>query len=628
MYSYGGGAFVVQADGFLVFTDARSQGLYRISPDGQYVDRVVLSSNTMYGDLATHPNDAEIVLAVRQIKSPALSQPEISFVSIHVVDKTETVLRQGSDFYSHPRFSTDGRMVCWLEWDHPHMPWTGARLYVASWCSGLAEIRRVGSHFGIGQPRWGANRTLFYCHDESGYQQLYYVHFGDDLSQPDPKWLKIRGLEECELAGAEFLLSSSTYFELEEGRLIVTYTKVASSQLAIVDCARGTYTDLDILLNDIAYDALQRINSRQFMVIGATSDCTPALLEVHLPDALEVSTRKLPCRTVTLAYSFDTSRIPEGTLSKPTPMIFSRLLESQALDGEPEASANIGHAFFMRPTNAHHVAGPDELPPCIIMAHGGPTRHHRPSINLQSQYFTSRGYAVVLLNHVGSTGYGKAYRDAMDGLWGVADVQDAVDCVKALVRDKLVDSRRVGITGPSAGGYLTLQAVSTHPDVWAGAVSIYGISDMRVFARTTHHFEKCYDFLLVRGRESLGEAEKVKSGRESPSDALTDSVDNSEAMKKLYDDRSPVTRAQYNKVPVLLLQGTTDCVVTPDQALSFAAAANRDSQDLMDRGVARKASGGPVELVIYEHEGHGFHLASTKKDSLERSERWWRNFLV
>jgi len=592
-----------------VFADSNTRGVYRTSPDGETTSIVISAPNTIYGDLFPHPREARSILAVREVRSPGTTRSRVSIVYIDTKNCIEKELVQGSDFYSCPRFNHDGTLLCWLEWDHPHMPWTGSRLFVARWSSsGLGGRHRVGQHYGISQPHWSQDGRLFYCHDETGYQQLYYVDFEDDnMDSPKPQLLRINGLEERELAGAEFLLSSNTYFHLDGNYMVVTYTEAGQSQLSVVDRFHGTYVDLNVALNDIAYDALQRINSREFLAIGAASNSATALYHICLPEvlgALEEGLR-VSCRTARIAESFDTSGIPEGMLSTPVPFTFPRSTASQS-------PLSVGHAFVMRPTNADYTAPAADLPPCIVMAHGGPTKHFRPSINLEGQYFTSRGYMVVLLNHAGSTGYGKAYRDAMDGGWGVVDVQDAVDLAQALVREGMIDPRRVGITGPSAGGYLTLQAICTRSEVWAGAVSIFGISDMSGFAATTHHFESSYDYLLVQGRDSLERPTAQKD--------MQDEGD-SGALRKLYESRSPITKARDNRVPVLLLQGTEDSVVTPEQATAYVRAANRVQGDSdRDRD--------DVELVMYEHEGHGFHLASTKMDSLERTEQWWRRTLA
>lgn len=613
---YGGGAFTVDADGCIVFIDANTKAVYRARPgDGEAIDTITMHPDTVYGDLAAHPTESRHLLAVRELKSPGKKHPDTSIVCIDTEAKSVRPLREDSDFFSHPRFSLDGTKVCWLQWDHPHMPWTGARLYTASWTgAGLSNVRRVGSQGGCGQPRWGVNETLFYAHDETGYQQLYRVRLGEE-----PQWLRIAGLERCELAGAEFLLSSNTYLELEEGHLVVSYTREGCSRLALVNCAQAVYVDLDMALNDIAYDAMQRISHRSFLVIGAGVDCAAALYRVQLPDDLDFGhPSRHPCQVTMLAQSFDISFLPEGSLSRPVPVTF------------PRSSGPIksGHAFLMLPTNSNHsdhALSAAELPPCIIAAHGGPTKHHRPSINLEYQYFTSRGYAVVLLNHVGSTGYGNAYRDAMDGRWGEADVQDAVDCVEALAGARLIDPRRVGIAGPSAGGYLTLQAACTRPGVWAGAVSVFGISDVAGFARTTHKFESCYDYLLVRGRLSLSGSDRLEGHGSS---TLTERMAENDELGKgtlagLYDERSPIKRAHRLEAPVLLLQGSVDSVVTPDQATDFVAAAKRGRST-----AAGPKAGDLVELVVYGEEGHGFHLARTRQDALIRQESWWQKTLL
>ncbi|KHN96072.1 Peptidase S9, prolyl oligopeptidase, catalytic domain protein [Metarhizium album ARSEF 1941] len=245
-----------------------------------------------------------------------------------------------------------------------------------------------------------------------------------------------------------------------------------------------------------------------------------------------------------LAESFDMTSLAEISLSRPCPVAFPTSSTS--------SSMNTSHAFLMQPSGSHDSSRPGNgLPPGIVYAHGGPTKHHRPSVNLDSRYFPSCGYAVVLLNHVGSTGYGSAYRDAMDGQWGVEDVQDAVDCVDYLAKAGNIDPKRVGIVGGSAGGYLTLQAICTNPDVWSGAVSLYGISDMKGFARTSHKFESCFDHLLVRGRSSLcSEPHNEPTTRQpaQPEDTRVECHDaESTSLLKLYNDRSPINHIDLYK---------------------------------------------------------------------------------
>jgi dipeptidyl aminopeptidase/acylaminoacyl peptidase len=355
------------------------------------------------------------------------------------------------------------------------------------------------------------------------------------------------------------------------------------------------YTDLMLPLVDISYDAMRRLSISSFVVIGIAASHANALHQVDFLPSCPSSRHITP-----LASTFDMSLIPHSFLSTPIPLRF------------PVNSNTQSHAILMAPRNPNFTAPPNTLPPCIVFVHGGPTKHHRPSINLESQFLTSRGYTVVLLNHAGSTGYGRAHRDRLTGAWGVADVQDAVACVNFLVKRGIVDARRVGITGGSAGGYCTLQSMIEYPEVWAAGVSICGIADMGAFAAQTHKFESRYADLLVCGRERFS-----KDQEEAKEDKR----------QSLYRQRSPVHGVRRLRAPVLLLQGTEDKVVPPAQAIAFEEAFRqlpyRNVENLEDGSHKPK-----VEVVLFEGEGHGFHLEESIRKALEMQERWWRETLV
>lgn len=390
---------------------------------------------------------------------------------------------------------------------------------------------------------------------------------------------------------------SHTYFELTDNILIVTYTRRATSYIAFVNMLSGIYYPLKLPINDIAYDAMQRVNGNEFLVVGATVDRAPDLYRITLE--YDESLSRVDCRCI--CRSFDTENIPEGYLSAPTPFEYPRKHPKEA-----NSPLSNGHAFLMLPANPHFEGLANTSPPCIILAHGGPTKHHRPSINLESQYMTSRGFAVVLLNHVGSTGYGNAYRDAMNGKWGVADVQDAVACVMSLAERNLIDANKVGVTGGSAGGYLTMQAMCTSPSTWAAGVSICGISDMAAFARDTHKFECHYDRLLVQGQ-------------------CTSRV---QGRADVYALHSPIAHAANLQAPLLLLQGTDDRVVCPNQAATFVRAVQNERPKARGNSNWALSVAAPIQLELFEQEGHGFHLAISKQRSLELQEQWWIRYLT
>lgn len=197
----------------------------------------------------------------------------------------------------------------------------------------------------------------------------------------------------------------------------------------------------------------------------------------------------------------------------------------------------------------------------------------------------------MLVNHAGSTGYGRAYRELLDGEWGVADVADAASCVRFLISKSLIDSTRVGIVGESAGGYAVLQAAYIYPDLWAGGISLYGISNLQGFAETTHKFESHYLFGLV-----------LQKGM-TPTE-----------VEAVYKDRSACYHAEKIKAPLLLLQGSVDTVVPEVQA--------RQIEDIMHQ------LGKTIEVVVFEGEGHGWHKKETIRESLELQTQFWAKTLV
>jgi dipeptidyl aminopeptidase/acylaminoacyl peptidase len=209
------------------------------------------------------------------------------------------------------------------------------------------------------------------------------------------------------------------------------------------------------------------------------------------------------------------------------------------------------------------------------MSHGGPTAATSPAFSLRTQYWTSRGFAVLDVNYGGSTGYGREYRNRLDGRWGIVDVEDCVNGARYLVEQGLVDGERLAITGGSAGGYTTLAALAFHDTFKAGA-SHYGVADLEALARDTHKFESRYlDGLIGPYPERID----------------------------LYTERSPIRHVEGLSCPVIFFQGLEDEIVPPNQAQTMVA--------------ALRAKGVPVAYLPFEGEQHGFRRAENIKRSLE-----------
>jgi dipeptidyl aminopeptidase/acylaminoacyl peptidase len=226
-------------------------------------------------------------------------------------------------------------------------------------------------------------------------------------------------------------------------------------------------------------------------------------------------------------------------------------------------------------------------PPLLVDLHGGPTDQVPVDWKLRIRWFVSRGWAVLTPNYRGSSGYGRAYRHALDHAWGEVDVLDTVTGITALGTDDRVDAARAAVMGGSAGGFTALLVAAHTPSVVRAAVSLYGVTDLFDLAATTHRFESRYLDRLVG--------------------TLPEHADR-------YAVRSPVHRTRDTSVPVLLLQGADDKVVPPAQA-----------QLLVD---SLRAAGGTVEHHVYEGEGHGFSHESTIVDSYARIEAFLTRWVV
>ena len=241
----------------------------------------------------------------------------------------------------------------------------------------------------------------------------------------------------------------------------------------------------------------------------------------------------------------------------------------------PTDKGQTAHAFYYPPTNQDFIAPSGERPPLLVLSHGGPTGAVNTELDLETQHWTSRGFAVVDVNYGGSTGYGRSYRQRLNGQWGLVDVRDCINAALYLVEQGLVDGQRLAVRGWSAGGYTTLAALAFH-DVFRAGVSHFGVSDLEGLAQESHKFESRY---------------------------LDNLVGAYPAQRDLYLARSPLHHAHQINCPLLLFQGLEDKVVPANQAeRMFEAVKHREV---------------PVAYLAYEGEQHGFRRAENIKRTLD-----------
>jgi dipeptidyl aminopeptidase/acylaminoacyl peptidase len=267
---------------------------------------------------------------------------------------------------------------------------------------------------------------------------------------------------------------------------------------------------------------------------------------------------------------------PAGVLRRASTITFdpAAIAQPEAIEF-PTTGGRTAHAIYYPPTNPEFVGPDDEKPPLIVLSHGGPTANASTSLDLTKQLMTSRGIAMVAVDYGGSTGYGREYRQRLDGQWGIVDVDDCVAAARFLVARGDVDPARLVIEGGSAGGYTTLAALAFR-DVFAAGISQYGIGDLELLESDTHKFESRYSHRLIG---PYPEAVEV------------------------YRERSPNTVPDAFSSPVLILQGLDDRVVPPSQAEAIVAALG--------------AKGIPYAYLAFEGEGHGFRGAHAVRRTIE-----------
>ena len=303
----------------------------------------------------------------------------------------------------------------------------------------------------------------------------------------------------------------------------------------------------------------------------------PALAPTRATLACIASAPTLPPRLLAVPVkSQERPRVCRRSASENVPV--SELSTPQALTWlRPEATWYMD-CSMPRAVAAFRGSGP---PPAIIHIHGGPTSQAMAGFHPQTQFFTTRGYAVLQVNHRGSTGYGKAYVDALRGQWGVYDVEDTVSGAQYLVEQGLASMHHLVLMGGSAGGYTVLQTLVRHPGVFKAAICLYGISNLFTLAATTHKFEAHYLDSLIG---PLPEA------------------------AALYRERSPLFAADRLREPIALFQGEIDQVVPKAQADAIVAS-------LKSRGV-------PHEYHVYA----GKDTAGARPKPLRTFTQPWRRF--
>ena len=511
VHEYGGMAYAISDDS-LYFVNASDQRIYKTDLSGESEPRPITGlSLQRFADLVIDSNNQRIIAVCEEHEGDSGEQEPENYlvaVSLNTENPSVTKLETGADFYAYPRISPDQKTLCWIQWQHPNMPWDCTQLWQASINSdgSLTDktlVAGASNNESIFQPQWSPDNQLYFVSDRNNWWNIYRAE--SDGCTPV---LEI----EAEFATPLWQFGMSTYDFVNAQTIGCLWTDQGIWHSGFIDITSGQLSKVDCPYSSI--HAACCFQGSLYMVAGAAAI------------ASEVVSVTSSDQTLNTIYAPATPDIDPQGLSQPQSILF------------PTNGGEQVHAFFYPPANEAYCGEDNELPLVIALCHGGPTGATDSGLNLKIQYWTSRGFAVVDINYRGSTGFGRSYRQSLAGAWGIADVQDSQSAIAYLTAENKIDPERCIIRGGSAGGYTVLSAL-TFTDTFKAGASLYGIGDLETLATDTHKFESRYMDSLIGPYPER---------------------------KDIYLARSPIHHAEGLNCPVIFLQGLEDKVVPPNQA--------------------------------------------------------------
>ena len=589
IHGYGGGTYAAAAlpEGgvMVVWRDDRDGGLWRLDlplapralPEARQLCEPAAGSNLADGLIDLRRG---LWIGIRE------AGEHDDLVAVPLAGGPVHSLQTLADFGGTPVLSPQGSHLAWVEWQRPAMPWQESQLWLGTLTASgeLAGCQKVAGEAdtSVFQPLWlprpGRAADLVVSCDRSGWWNLERLEGAEALALPPPApppsaptpspatplssslgspapvkpwpWQPLLPLE-AEFGMPQWVAGMAT--TAWDGEALVAAACFEGRwQLGRLPAAEATprWTPYPLPFDDLA-----GVSAADGLVVAiAAGPTTPAgLLELASGSG---AWRHHPATACPLA--------PEA-ISRPEPLWFA---------GHGGART---HAWYYPPAGGGHPGAP-----LLVKGHSGPTAMARTGVNLAIQFWTGRGWGVVDVNYGGSTGFGRAYRERLDGQWGVADVADCAAAAEALVAAGLADRQRIAIEGGSAAGFTVLAALCFTEVFRAGACR-YAVADLEGMARHSHRFEERYlDSLLGPWPEAA----------------------------ELYRQRSPLRHAERITAPVIFFQGLDDTVVPPEQT-------ERMVQALRHRDV-------PVEVHLFPGEGHGFRDSAVQTRVLEATEAFFR----
>ena len=542
----------------------------------------------MYADLCLS-SDGKWLFFVMETNAEPENRTEIGMISAKVGVNQPKVLATGCDFYASLVLSPDDKHLAWVEWRHPAMPWDETHVvigdlsnseenslktpYLSSISNSLdAVISGIGlgasiSHLAY-EPSYenGEGQRLFMIIDWPNQEVGSTRNYGQLYCWNDKALFEItQGTNEYSYPHWNF--GNHRYAFLEQDKILAIATNQWGDELHLIDLQAEKI--IRIGEQFVNFSSISAENGVAFVV--ATSE--------------ELNSQMIRFSDMQMAVSKGKEILAPANVS---------CAETVTIMDKDNIETSINsHAFFYAPQNVQYLSKNSEfLPPLVVMVHGGPTARASSEFDVQKQFWTTSGFAVLDVNHRGSTGFGRNYRDQLLGQWGVADAEDIKLAIEYVVEKGLVQPDQVFIRGKSAGGYAVQRALTLYPEMFAAGASYYGIGDLATLAQITHKFESCYTDRL------LGE---------------TFDLTKSQTEESVYFQRSPIHKIAEIQAPMILFQGLDDNVVPAELSQQVAEALHKNNID--------------YEYYTYPGEGHGFVGMSAKIDSLTKELLFYRKLI-
>tara|TARA_B100000965_G_scaffold144148_1_gene120063 strand:- start:3404 stop:5137 length:1734 start_codon:yes stop_codon:yes gene_type:complete len=478
--------------------------------------------------------------------------------SLEKTDQNPNFLYSSKGFLGYLALNSKDNKLAWIEWQRNSMPWDSNELKLAK-CDKKgsiiktltfnSEYLKFKGQISFFNPIWSEKGELYVAEDSSGWWNITQIK--TDANNQSITIFQNKWTIQAEIAFPQWVLGMSS-FSCVGDDLVGVFAQEGIWRLALFQ-DNGSIRIIDQPFID--FSGLHSHQNR-LVAISSSSIISEGIFEI---DLLDKSWDHTPASSLIL----DSTKISIG--------------ESFWFTGSNEEKV---HAWYYPPLDSEILS-----PPLLVKSHSGPTGMARCGLDLEVQFWTSRGWAVVDVNYGGSSGFGREYRDRLRGNWGVIDVLDCTRAAQSLVASGKANKDCIAIIGSSASGFTALGCLAS-TDIFNIAACKYPVTDLISMANSTHRFEEFYlDYL----------------------------IGNIESDCKKYVQRSPSENINNINVPLILFHGLKDKVISSEQSIAI-------KDKLLKRDV-------PVEIYLFDQEGHGFKDGITKVDVLRKTEIFFRQYL-